>query len=363
MKKKMFAIGTGLAVLGGSAGYLLYSPSEPVPRNRGTLDMKQKKGNYYLDELHYEEQMNTIVIPYLEKYKQEGYFLAEDNVHLRYKMFLPKDTKATIVISHGFTEFMEKYNEMIYYFLKEGYGVCMLDHRGHGGSEREIENLSKVYVEDMDVYVEDFHTFLEDVVIPANQHKKLYLYAHSMGGCVGALFLEEYPGYFEKAILNAPMLGFKTEDYPQNVAKVTGNLMCLLGQGDSYVFGHGDFAKEYDFEKACMSSEARYSYFLNLRSENEKYQNNGATFEWLKSAFSGTDKVREKENMKKINCPILIFQAENDQYVTDYGEYYFVNHVKQAKLIYVPGAKHEIFNSENNILIPYYNKVFQFYEK
>ena len=83
----------------------------------------------------------------------------------------------------------------------------------------------------------------------------------------------------------------------------------------------------------------------------------------LKSAFTATDKVKEKENMKKIVCPILIFQAEHDQYVTDYGEYYFVNHVKKAKLIYVPGAKHEIYNSGNDILIPYYNAIFQFYEK
>lgn len=363
MKKKMVAIGTGLAILGGGAGYLLYTPSEPVPKGRVNLDMSQSEGNFYLDETNYEEQMDTIVKPYLEQYKKEGFFQTEDDIHIRYNTFFPENTKAVIVISHGFTEFIEKYNEMIYYFLKMGYGVCILDHRGHGGSDRETKNLCKVYVEDMDVYVEDFHKFLQDIVIPVSKDQPLYLYAHSMGGCIGALFLEKYPEYFSKAVLNAPMLGFKTEDYPQNVAKVTGNIMCLFGQGDSYAFGQGDFTTEYDFEKACMSSEKRYSYFLNLRSSNEKYQNSGATFEWLKSAFDGTDKVKEKENMKKVTCPILIFQAEHDQYVTDYGEYYFVNHVKKAKLIYVPGAKHEIYNSENDILIPYYNTIFQFYEK
>lgn len=362
MKKKTIAIGSGLAILGAGAGYLLYSPSEPAPKDRKNLDLTGEGEDFFLEEEKFEEEMDSTVLPYLEKHKKEGYFQTEGEIPIRYQTFLTEDAKAVIVISHGFGEFMEKYSEMIYYFLKKGYGVCILEHRGHGGSGRETDNLGKVHVKDMNVYVEDFHNFLKDIVIPVAGGKKLYLFAHSMGGCIGALFLEKYPGYFEKAILNAPMMTFKTTDYPSNVAKVTGKLMCLLGQGNSYVFGQGDFSNEYAFEKSCISSEARYSYYFHMRSENKHYQNSGATFQWLNSAFHGTDDVRKKENLKKISCPVLVFQAEDDQYVTDYGEYYFVNHVEQAKLIYVKGAKHEIFQSGNDIIIPYYNKVFQFYD-
>ena len=36
----------------------------------------------------------------------------------------------------GFTEFAEKYDELVWYFLLAGYSVCVLEHRGHGKSAR-----------------------------------------------------------------------------------------------------------------------------------------------------------------------------------------------------------------------------------
>ena len=40
--------------------------------------------------------------------------------------------------------------------------------------------------------------------------QKLFLFAHSMGGAIGADFLEEYPEYFNSAILSAPMFQVNT---------------------------------------------------------------------------------------------------------------------------------------------------------
>ena len=34
----------------------------------------------------------------------------------------------------------------------------------------------------------------------------LFLFGHSMGGCVSALFLEKYPDTFKAAVLTSPML-------------------------------------------------------------------------------------------------------------------------------------------------------------
>ena len=47
---------------------------------------------------------------------------------------------APVVISYGFTENARKYSELIWYFLLDGYSVCVLEHRGHGYSVRDVDD-------------------------------------------------------------------------------------------------------------------------------------------------------------------------------------------------------------------------------
>ena len=64
--------------------------------------------------------------------------------------------KGVIIISHGFTEGAQKYDEMIYYFLKAGYHVCMPEHMGHGLSYRLTEDPSLVHIDTWKRFVRDF---------------------------------------------------------------------------------------------------------------------------------------------------------------------------------------------------------------
>ena len=43
-------------------------------------------------------------------------------------------------------------------------------------------------------YVKDLHVFVDGIVKKRSKSGELYLFAHSMGGAIGALFLEEYAG-------------------------------------------------------------------------------------------------------------------------------------------------------------------------
>lgn len=343
--------------------YFSYEPTEKVLENRTQLVMTQTESEFILDEDNFEREMEQTVSPFLKQYEVESELTAKDGKNLYYRTYWKPESKGTIVILHGFTEFSKKYEEMTYYYLKNGYSVCIMEHRGHGNSDREIDNPCKVHINSMDQYVEDMKEFMDQVVVPGSKKQPLYLFAHSMGGGIGTLFVEAYPDYFKKVILNAPMLGFKTGKYTTNLAKTVGNLACLFGQGKAYVFGHGDFDGTENFEGSVMTSRTRYEHCIHLRQENEQYQTSGATFQWLKAAFNGTKKALKDENLGKITCPVLLFQAAEDVYVTEYGEYYFVNHVKQTEFVYVPDSKHETFNSTNQIIIPYYEKVFSFLEE
>ena len=55
--------------------------------------------------------------------KESGYFKGCNNISIYYEKFIVENEKGSIVISHGFTEVIDKYNEIIYYFKKNGYSV------------------------------------------------------------------------------------------------------------------------------------------------------------------------------------------------------------------------------------------------
>lgn len=99
-------------------------------------NFKDKYLEIYISQDNYKEKMINIVEPYLKKNLESGYILGANDLKLYYEKFIVKKPKANIVICHGFGEFTEKYNELIYYFIKENYSVFILEHRGHGRSQR-----------------------------------------------------------------------------------------------------------------------------------------------------------------------------------------------------------------------------------
>ena len=85
-------------------------------------------------EKDFHTSMTDIVIPLLNSLESSGYINGEDNMRIFYKKYVLKNSKGTIVISHGFKEFIEKYSELIYYFIMDGFSVYIHEHRGHGRS-------------------------------------------------------------------------------------------------------------------------------------------------------------------------------------------------------------------------------------
>ncbi len=64
--------------------------------------------------------------------------------------------KGVVVISRGFTESAVKYDEVAYYFLKEGYHVYIPEHCGHGRSYRLTADPSLVHIDTWRRYIRDF---------------------------------------------------------------------------------------------------------------------------------------------------------------------------------------------------------------
>lgn len=85
-----------------------------------------------ITEEKYNEELTRCVLPFIRLNFEDGYMKSADGTRIHYGYVTTPVAKAAIVISHGFTECMPKYYEMIYYFAKAGYSVYMVEHRGHG---------------------------------------------------------------------------------------------------------------------------------------------------------------------------------------------------------------------------------------
>lgn len=330
--------------------------------NLNIIEDSELKHDFYMGEEDFISEMSGRIEPYLESVMTAGTFQSFDKSVIAYRNYMNENSDGCIVISHGFSEFGEKYNEMVYYFLKGGYSVFLMEHRGHGNSARFIDNPSKVHVKSYIEYAKDMRFFMQKIVLPQTQGKPHYLFGHSMGGCIAAMYLEKYPGMFDKAIFSSPMLQVNFGKCPSPVARPLVRYYSVTGRGGEYVFGGHDFDGVYSFTDSSSKSEARYEYTFKKRMDNIEYQTYGATFLWVKAGTEAAQKVRKRKNVRRIKIPVLIFQAGADTLVKPRGQEKFASYCKNAELVHVAKAKHEIFNELTPVRNSYYEKIFSFLE-
>lgn len=317
--------------------------------------------NIFISQKNYREEMRNKVEPYLKEKLKYGYITGENNVKLYYEKFIVEDSKASIVICHGFGEFTEKYYELIYYFIKARYSVFIIEHRGHGRSQRLGIDNSQINVEMFDYYIQDFKKFMDEVVIPSSNNKKLLLFAHSMGGAIATAFLEKYNNYFKAAVLSSPMHGINTGKAPKILAKFVSMTMKLCGNEMKYLPGQVPYNKKKFFPSKSTSCKERYEYLYEKIKNNKEYHNGGTSALWYLESSKATKMITRKENISKIDIPILLFQAEFDNHVIPKAQDKFAAYAKNCELIHVKGSMHGTYFEKDDILFYIFHKVLSFY--
>lgn len=316
-----------------------------------------------LREETYEQTMNDVVVPYLQERKKEYWLKRDEGKNLYCARYLADDPIGIVVISHGFTESEEKYKEIIYYFVKNQYHVYIHDHCGHGRSYRLVEDLSLVHVDSYGRYVRDL---LAVAGLAGKEYPQmpLYLYAHSMGGGVGAAALAVKPELFKKAILTSPMIRPLTNGIPWPIASILAGILCRLGKSEDYIPGGKPFDGSETFEASPSVNRERYDYYQKKRERDPLFQMTSPSCGWMYGAVR-LNRYLRNDAWKKIRTPILLFQADEDKWVSEKEQERFVRKINEAgrtkaQTCKVPETKHEIFNSSTEVVEGYWQKVFDF---
>lgn len=309
----------------------------------------------------YAAAMTGTVLPFLKARETIVTLQGDENVKLYCCRYDADAPKGTVLLMHGFTENAYKFSEFIWSFLQNGFTVVSYDQRGHGRSERDEKvkaDPSLVHVDDFEAYVKDMRIVCDRLLKDAP--KPLLLFCHSMGGAVSALFMEDDPAFFSRAAMCAPMIAPAHASVPLWATKAICAAAELVGKGKKRIFISKPYIGPEDFAASCATGKERFDWYEGERGKEPLFTTNGATYRWLRESLNVTKKILRPGAVEKIQIPVRIWSGDRDDIVLPDPQIVFVNRLPHGSRKVVPGAKHEIYRSQDEILFPWWHEVLAF---
>jgi len=285
-----------------------------------------------------------------------------NRVSIAYKQFLadPVAEKGAVVISSGRTESMLIYRELIRDLNAHGYSVYIHDHRGQGLSGRLLDDPHKSYVEHFDDYVADMKQFV-DLIRPRAKHRKVYLLAHSMGGGIASLYVEQHPGDFDAAALVTPMHAPEMPSFAVPGAQV---MSVISPRG--YALGQDEYhPRPFSATQAdLVHSRTRFEWINEIYAAADKDapRIGGPTHTWLNEASHAAK--RAVMNAGKIDIPVMILQASDDSAVNNAAQGEFCKNMRPGlcKGYLLEKSFHAVFNEADTYRVPALTAILQFFD-
>lgn len=286
---------------------------------------------------------------------REGFFTNEYNNSLRYG-FAPATTpekNGTVVLTHGYGEFIDLYYEAIREYQKMGYDVWAMDFYGFGKSGRDDpENPHTPSTKGMLRHVRDLDYFTKNIVerVPG---KPLLMSTHSMGGHIGLMYLQKHPGVFDGAVMSAPMFDIFRFDLPKifrPVIRSIFNAASFLGLRDTPIPASPAFFNKISHASdAIIHSQAgvRETFNKMMRAALPGTRVDRPTFGWVAKAFSTISRSTTDKALQSVETPILIGSAGIESLVDNNTHEKAARLMPNATLVKLPTAQHGLWFEDN----------------
>ena len=242
----------------------------------------------------------------------------------------------------------------------------MPEHMGHGQSYRLAADPSLVHIDIWKRYVRDFLKVCHEIK-RAYPKLPLKLFSHSMGGAIGVIAAAWEPTLFHKVILSSPMIKPLTGGVPWPLTVLIAHAECFWGKEESYVLGQKPYDGTDTFQTSAGTSEPKFIRYNDLRKEKQFLQTCAPSYGWLKAAIKMSWYLRY-HGWKKLRSPLLIFQAEKDDFISVRALQKFAAKIRKrgvapCEYVYMPGTKHEIYCGGDETMEVYWDKIEKFLEE
>ena len=240
--------------------------------------------------------------------------------------------RGTVVVAHGFGEYLDRYGHIIRSLTGHGYTVVGLDHRGHGRSEGDRARIRRFddFVADLDLVV----TMAREVAARRSATPRApFLFGHSMGGLIATRYVLALPDQASLAglILSSPALRLNP-DLSGPALRLTGLLARIAPTLPVRRSGGG------------LSSDPE----IGRRWEADPLLNHAPTsvqMAWQLAAAARSARF----HLGEIALPLLLFYGEADTVVDPAGSRFLAERASSTDLTVRPwaGLLHETFNEPN----------------
>lgn len=285
--------------------------------------------------------------------REEGKFTGVDQRQIGWLGLTGHNSDKVIVVINGRIESYWKYQEVFYDLVRQGYDVFAIDHRGQGMSERIANDTELGHVEEFDHYVEDFTTFMNDVVLPRG-YQQHFMLAHSMGGTVGSLYLEQHPQVFTNAVLSAPMHGINLTQWMKPIASPLARVVEQLQRQPDYAPGQVPYYPKPFADNKLSQSEIRYQWFRELYEQKPELKIGGPSARWVWQGMAAAKRC--VQHAYQIQVPVLLLQGSDDTIVDNSAHDVFHRAINQAggqcEIKVIHGARHELLFEQDKFRTP-----------
>ncbi|MFI5031922.1 MAG: alpha/beta fold hydrolase [Reyranellales bacterium] len=272
-------------------------------------------------------------------------WLAAPGARLRYACWNASGTTTlgTVIVLTGRAEFIEKYaTEVVGELLGRGYAVIALDWRGQGLSDRPLpQEHDAGHIDRFETYVTDLKLFLDTIVAPLARGP-VFALCHSMGGHIILRALAEYGSApFSGAVVVSPMTGLVREAFLRSILMLLPEIPAV---DDRYLFGTGPFvflARDF-YSNHVTHDERRYRWTETWFTADRRLSLGGPTVGWARQAARSMSACLAPGYLERIDLPILLMTAGQDQIVNQASHGPVVARLRHAEHVTFADAKHEI---------------------
>ncbi len=276
------------------------------------------------------------------------YLSADGKTTIHGVFWMPDSTAlAVLQISHGMTEYAQRYRDLAEVFTRHGYIVAANDVVGHGKS---------VVPGEEPMHMEKWEHAVKDCETCRRKMKELYpqLPYYMMGFSLGSFILQshqiDYPSTADALIFAGtgmiPSVQLKiAKRFVQHVAKKAG-----INHTDPKIheLSFGTYNKHFDSEKGEFSWLYADKSCMKAYIEDEN-RGNDMTCGFFYQFLSGMEYVNRHRKSLKIRVPVLLISGSQDP-VGNFGkgvkrlyEQYKKMEI-QVDLKLISGYRHDIFH-------------------
>ncbi|MBT3243659.1 MAG: alpha/beta hydrolase [Bacteroidetes bacterium] len=290
---------------------------------------------------------------------KEFKLVSSDGINIHVYEWLPDDphmVKAIIQIAHGMAEHAGRYENFARFLTDNDFAVYANDHRGHGKTAGELENVG--FLAPKDGWARVVNDFAQVGKYSKEQHKDkaLYIMGHSMGSFIVRNYLTAADTEIQGAIFSG------TADDPGMLGKV-GILLTRLMMLFYPAKSPSPFMDKLSFgafNKAFKPNRTKFDWLSRDDDQVDKYIADpycGGIFSigFFKDMLGGILFVSQQKNINKIplTLPVLIFSGENDPVGDDgkgvkavYEKFKKAGHTDLNIKLFAEG-RHEMLNEIN----------------